>query len=64
MTVWRDTLSSNEKSILCLGMLTCKMGSYQHPQTSPTVTGKLAAPGLYVKVKMDLPLDPSFRMAH
>ena len=64
MTVWGDISRSSEKVILGLGLLTCRMGSYPHTQASPTVTGKLAAPSLYVKVKLDLPLDSSFRMSH
>lgn len=63
MTVWTDTLGSDEEATLCLGMLTHKKGSYQQPQTSPTVTGKLSTPSHYVKVKTDLPLDFSFRVS-
>lgn len=64
MAIWKDTLSDNGKAILCLGMLTPKMGSYQHTQTSPILIGKLTALSLHVTVKTDVPLDPSFRMPH
>lgn len=66
MEVWKDTLSNKEKPILCLVCSPVTLGSYQHTKklVGNKLMGKLAVPGLPVKVKMDLLVDLSFRMPH